>query len=100
MSKRWRFHVIAISVIAFFSILPVLNMLIAIGLAELNKCTFQDGNIDSCKVLGIEAGELLGVMFSNAWLALFTVPVGLVFILLYILIIGFLLWRRRRRELF
>ena len=63
-------------VIALVAATPVISMLVAVWVADANGCKLNEADAHRCLVAGLDIGGLLYDMFVLAWLALLTVPLG------------------------
>lgn len=59
-----------------FALLPVASLLIAATIANLGGCMLDEASVHACVLLGVDWGELLGLMAMAGWYVFFTVPAG------------------------
>lgn len=60
-----------------FTFGPLLSAFLASWIAELNGCQVNEGGAYPCLVAGRDIGGTLAFLFTLGWLALITIPVGL-----------------------
>jgi hypothetical protein len=65
-------------VVVLYTIAPLLSVLAASAAARMLGCELNEGSVNPCNCLGIDVGELLYVMGVLGWLALWTIPTGLI----------------------
>ena len=76
MNMKYRPAIKLIIVFVIVAVLPLLPTLFAGFIASINGCELHEGFVNPCVILGYDFGEIIygmGVMF---WLALFTIPLG------------------------
>lgn len=56
---------------------PFLGMLLSTFIAERAGCELNEGGVSPCVVLGVDLGGTLYFFFVLTWLALVTLPTGL-----------------------
>lgn len=59
-------------------VLPFVPTLIAYWIAVANHCVLNEGDVHSCLILGIDVGETLYAMGMTFWLTFFTLPAGII----------------------
>jgi ABC-type cobalamin transport system permease subunit len=59
-----------------FALLPVVSLLIAATVANMNDCALDEASAHACVLLGVDWGGLLAFMAMAGWLVFFTVPLG------------------------
>jgi hypothetical protein len=84
---------IGYGLILLWMILPMISVLTASAIADASGCTLNEGSSHSCIVLGTDVGETLYTMFVMGWMFFFTVPTGLVALVVFTVIV---LVKRRR----
>jgi hypothetical protein len=60
-----------------FTVSPILSAMTASGIARLCGSRLDESGVHPCIILGVDAGGLLYRMFVAGWLAMFTIPFGL-----------------------
>ena len=92
----WRVYIVLAILIIVIGLLPLFGVVFADTVANLNGCTLNEGTVHVCMVGGSDWGGLLYALFVLAWLLLATLPLagGALLVLLVILIIHFIAWRR------
>jgi hypothetical protein len=63
-----------------FTVSPILSALTASAIARWCGSRLDEANVHPCIILGVDAGGLLYKMFVAGWLAMFTIPLGLILI--------------------
>jgi len=86
----------ALVTIAVFTLLPLLSAMTAAMLAGVNGCPLDEGSSHSCLILGSDWGETLYNMLVVGWLMLFTLPVGVLLFVVWVVVLVVHLWRRRK----
>ena len=96
------FHGLVIFLIILLAFSPLIATMIAGTIANANGCELDKGSVHPCIVNGEDIGQTLYTLGVLGWLALATLPLGLIAIVLYIAAAAiFYLARwllRRRRE--
>lgn len=82
--------------IAFWTVSPILSVLIASALASAFGCHVDEGGTHPCMAFGTDIGELLYTLFVMGWFFFFTVPSGLVAAVVFLVIV--VLSRRAKRQ--
>lgn len=83
--------------IVLYTIAPVISVLIAGTVAHACGCQLNEGNVNPCKLFGIEIGELLTAMGVAGWLFLMTLPTGVLAMVAF-LFATFSSWLLKRRK--
>lgn len=78
-------------------LLPFLPVLFATSVAGLLGCELHEGGARECSILGLDIGGALYPLFMSGWFALFTLPLLAMMLLVWMLLEGGSLWRRKRR---
>ncbi len=78
---------------------PVLSVLVAATIANLNDCTLHEGFVNPCVIAGVDWGGALYAMGVMGWLGLVTLPFGLLILLIFALkcIVQFIRHKRKSR---
>jgi hypothetical protein len=76
----WRFLLLLIPIIVFTT-LPLISATLAEWLANLHGCALHEGDVSACVILGADRGDMLYSMLVAGWLALITIPAGLVLLI-------------------
>ena len=86
---------IALVAIAVFSILPLISVLVASGIAGANGCVIG-GSPTPCIILGADWGEALYTMALLSWLMFFTFPAAFVLFIIWMIVLTVhrIAWRR------
>jgi hypothetical protein len=71
---------------------PLVLALTAGWLGESLGCRVDEGSVHPCRLVGLEIGDLLHQVGTLGWLALVTLPLGLVGLVIWT---GFLVLARR-----
>jgi hypothetical protein len=79
--------------IVLYTVAPILCVLIASGIAYVTGSRLDEGNAHPCIVLGIDIGGLLYVLAVSGWFMFFTIPTGLLALLIFTII-----WIVRRQK--
>jgi hypothetical protein len=75
--QRLRRPVYCMAASAVFGFCPLVPTLIAVAVATLNGCELHEGFPNPCAVCGVEVGGLLYAMGLCFWMAMLTLPLGL-----------------------
>ena len=73
---------------------PLLLALTAFGFAGINDCVLHEGYPNPCVVFGFDWGETLYAYSVSAWITLFTLPLGIFFLGIY-MVAMMVRWRRK-----
>ncbi len=82
--------------IVLYTIAPVLSVLLASLIANSLGCRLDEGDVHPCKCLGVNIGEPLYVMGVAGWLALVTLPTGLIAMITFLVVTVSSAWWKRR----
>jgi hypothetical protein len=66
-----------------YTLAPVLSVLISSGIAMALGAQLDEANNHPAYLLGVDIGGLLSVMFVLGWLALVTIPTGLIALVVF-----------------
>jgi hypothetical protein len=91
---------IALAAIVLLAAAPVISVLLASGISDALGCTLNEGGSNPCRLMGIDIGDTLSVMFVFGWLALDTLPLGALAFLIWLVVAAIAAivgWRRRHR---
>ena len=100
--RRFRFRVfvpnrwVVLCAILLFAIHPLLLMFAAGFVASLAGCALDEGGAHACFMLGSDWGEALYNMLVGGWLTIFTLPLGVLLLLLWLVGVLILRWRRKQ----
>jgi hypothetical protein len=72
--------------IVLYTLAPILSVLLASLIANALGCRLDEGQAHPCPCLGVDIGEPLTVMFVAGWLALITLPTGLLAMIGYMIL--------------
>jgi hypothetical protein len=73
---RLRTILASYALILLFAVAPIVSVLLATMIARACGAELDEGNVHPCIVAGVNIGEVLYAMFVLGWLALATVPLG------------------------
>ena len=92
----WKVYGLALVVIVLLAALPLIGALTAGWLAGANGCALNEGSTNPCIIMGADWGGALYTLFVLGWLMLATMPLGMgaVMVMIVILIIHYLAWRK------
>ena len=78
---------------------PVISVVVAGMLANANGCALDEGSVHPCLIAGADWGEALYTMGVAGWLALATLPFGVMALgaLAIVLLVHRFIWHRDRR---
>ena len=95
----WPGYLIGLIVIIVLALLPMIGVFAASWIAETNDCVLHEGFVNTCMVGGDDWGETLYGLFVLGWLALATIPLGLmaVAVLLLAFLIHLVVFIQRKR---
>jgi hypothetical protein len=93
----WWVYGVLLVLILLVALAPVISVAVAGMIADAVGCTLNEGNIHPCLLNGEDIGGMLYTMFVLGWFMLATLPLGAaaLAILLLVLVIHYLWWRRR-----
>lgn len=66
-----------VATITALTLAPVLSVLVAAVITNLNDCVLHEGFVNPCLVAGVDLGGVLYAMGVMGWLGLITLPIGL-----------------------
>ena len=69
-------YAVALAVILFFALAPVISVFLASFIAEANACPLNEGTVNPCMLAGVDLGPTLYTLFVLGWFALATLPLG------------------------
>ena len=75
--------------------LPVLSVMVSSAVASRTGCTLHEGFSNPCFIGSFDAGSLLYAMFVSGWVALVTVPAGLIGVAVGVVLTAIALVQRR-----
>jgi hypothetical protein len=81
--------------ILFYAFAPLLSVLVCGVIASLAGCKVSEAGASPCPIFGFDMGGVLVTMFVCGWLMLLTLPSGLLFLVVFTIIV--LILRRRRK---
>ena len=70
-----------------FAAAPLISVLIASSIAEAHGCMLDEGSVHPCVINGTDYGETLLTMAVLGWLMMFTLPVGAVALLVWLVVL-------------
>lgn len=88
----------ALAAIAVVTFMPLLSGMTAEIIANANKCLLDEGSPHPCVLGGSDWGHALYNMYVEIWLMLFTLPVGAILFLVWLVVLIVHLWQRRKRD--
>jgi hypothetical protein len=83
MIRHILFHGLVIFTLLLLAISPLLSAMLAGTIANYYGCDLDEGSIHPCIVNGNDIGDTLYTMGVLGWLALGTIPLGLIAIAIY-----------------
>lgn len=82
INKKYTLRILMIYlIIILLASIPVISAGLASFISEYYGCTLNEGSEHPCQVLGHESGAILYSMFVFGWLAIATIPLGLILLL-------------------
>jgi hypothetical protein len=85
MIRHFLFHGLIIIIIVLLAISPLLSAMTAGMIANRYGCDLDEGSVHPCVVNGNDIGDTLYTMGVLGWLALGTIPLGLIAIAIYLI---------------
>lgn len=86
--KRLRLHFIALAGIVLFALAPLIPVLVAGLVADVNGCRLDEGSKHACVILGHDFGGILYGMGVMGWFGLLTIPAAGFLLLLWMVWVG------------
>lgn len=83
--------------LAALCLLPLAGALLSAIIAGVAGCELSESGPQACEVLGVDIGGFLATLFVSGWLAMVSIPALMELIVLWGLIEGGVIWRKRRR---
>jgi len=93
--SRTRKIVFVYAALALYALAPILSALLAGAIASATGARLDEGNSHPCIILGHDFGGLLYALFVVFWLAIVTLPTGLLAIVAFTI---FLLVRKQSQS--
>lgn len=87
---------ILLAIILIFMLGPIVIALIAGMIANGFGCALDEGSVHACIIAGADRGETLYTMGMMAWFGLFTLPLGGIALLVWLVALAATLIIRRR----
>ncbi|NCU20845.1 hypothetical protein [Phaeovulum veldkampii] len=76
MTRGRRHAYLALLVLLLIGLGPIISLLIAGTIAEVNGCALDEGGRHPCLVLGVDLGEMLYLMAASFWFSFLTLPLA------------------------
>lgn len=97
--KRWLIlHAAVVLIILCVALLPLASLVTAGVIANVNGCPLDEGSVHPCVINGVDYGEtLLSMALLGGILMIFTIPLGLLFVMAYVVVVGIIYLVRRNR---
>lgn len=70
--------------ILFYTVGPALLVFVAASVATSLGCTLNEGDVSTCRLVGVDIGGLLYAMTVTGWLAIATIPTGTIALGVYV----------------
>ena len=77
---------VVLILIVLYTIAPILSVLLAGIMANSLGCKLDEGQARQCMCLGIDIGRPLYALGVAGWLALVTLPTGLLAMIVYVVV--------------
>ncbi len=87
----------SLALIVVFAILPLVVAIAAGMFGASMGCRVDEGGFYPCLVLGKDVGGALGAMFVSGWFVFFTLPLGAIAALVWLVIAVVIFIRRKRK---
>ncbi len=71
-----RTYLLVLGLIGLIALAPLFSVFIAGGIANAAGCAVDEGSSHPCIIAGTDWGETLYTMFVLGWFMLFTIPLG------------------------
>jgi cytochrome c oxidase assembly factor CtaG len=81
--------------VLLYAFAPLLSVLACSVVASLAGCNVSEAGASPCPILGFDMGGVLVTMLVCGWLIFWTLPTGLLFLVVFTIIV--LILRRRRK---
>ena len=91
MSRRKT--IVIYGLILLYAFAPLLSVLVCGVIASLAGCNVSEAGASPCPILGFDMGGVLVTMLVCGWLIFWTLPSGLLFLVVFTIIV--LILRRR-----
>ena len=88
----------ALAMILLLGALPLVSLLLAVLFASAFGCQLDEGSVHPCVVLGLDFGDLLYPMAVGGWFVMFTIPLAGLALLVWLVVLAVLLFKRRHRR--
>jgi hypothetical protein len=84
MIRHILFHGLVILAILLLAFSPLITTLIAGTIANYYGCDLDEGSIHPCVINGVDIGDTLYTLGVLGWLALGTIPLGMIALAFYL----------------
>ena len=81
MARRIMLWLLAL--IVLLGALPVISVLAASAIADVQNCPLDEGSAHACLLFGRDISETLYTMFVAGWFGLITIPTALVALIIW-----------------
>jgi hypothetical protein len=92
---RTRKIIFIYGLILLYALAPLLSVLLCGVIASLAGCSVSEAGASPCPILGFDMGGVLVTMLVCGWLIFWTLPSGLLFLVVFTIIV--LILRRKRK---
>ncbi|MCA2016744.1 hypothetical protein LDJ79_11525 [Vibrio tritonius] len=74
--RKMKLPIIAVICSLFFSVLPLISVMVAGAIANVKHCLLDEGAVNPCIIFGVDVGDILYSMLVFGWLMLVSLPLG------------------------
>jgi TRAP-type C4-dicarboxylate transport system permease small subunit len=92
-----RKNIFIYGLILLYAFAPLLSVLVCGMIASLAGCNVSEAGASPCPILGFDMGGVLVTMLVCGWLMFWTLPSGLLFLVIFTIIVLILRQRRKAR---
>ncbi len=87
-----------LTAIVILMLAPLIPSLIALAIALPLGCNLNEAGTSSCVIFGTDFGEALTVLALMGFVLVFTVPLGLIFLVIWCIaaVVLFIRWKKTR----
>lgn len=80
-----------------FALLPIVSLVLSFLLSNLLNCSTAYAGEESCKIGGQFIGDVVYSMFTFGWFMIYTIPLGILGVIISVTIFGFQKVKRKQK---
>jgi uncharacterized membrane protein YhaH (DUF805 family) len=79
---------VSFALIVLFALAPLISLIIGLVIAAGLGCELDEGSVHPCLFMGTDLGDTLYVMTVAMWFSMFTVPLGAVAVVVWLIVVA------------